>query len=346
MGNSFLTRAVLGGDKRWEELIDRDGVTFRRSRTSLDCTRKFILRYDELDTFYRECFPEDSYLTAQHPNLPLFVDTLDMNPLLSEEIAEYNLQGLASNENFVCKVSYAPWESEDYNSPESPDDPSSTLNNFDLLVGNMNFRTEAMTLPGKVFKWEGSGKDVANNSINPVLMIQLMDFTVSIPQAKFVPLYAVRKNIGRVNSEEFFGAAPETVLYLGTGVRWRHSSDGSRTFDLEHRFSEKRIPSALVSELGNYMGYSSKYGTLPLTSARHGPVAEHDYAFLTAKDGNNPRGEYVYDGEDYVYANSADTVYGWNHYMNPETGEWDVLLSKDDDSKTYKDAPNMKALFA
>lgn len=338
--STFNALAVRGGSQQWEEYAETESPSYSGTRTSLSCQRRFRVPEDDFDAFLAELYPVGQTLTGEHPQRDgLYVDTFTAEPEVGPEAVEA-ATGVVGPQFYEFTVTYTPWESQDLTTGVY--DPGEQ-NNVDLLIGNFNFRVEAMTLPGTGFKWASDNANVKKNELNPVMMIPILDFSLSIPRAPFIPAAAIRANIGKVNETAIWGATAETLLFLGTSARYRFNSLGQKLFDLEHRFSEKRIPNG-STPIGDYMGWASSYATLPVTSVRYGAVSEGDYAFLSQKDGSNLRGEYTYTSGAYVYG-SPTSAYGWNHYMNPDSGEWDKLQSRVDDSLTYKYAPNFNALL-
>lgn len=233
----FLTRVTRDQDAIWQESIDGDSPEFTRSRTDYSSTRKFIVPVSQLDLFNSHCFPDLYGPSGQHPVADaLFVNNWAAKPFHDNDITEF-YPGMSSPSLYMITVNYSPYS---LDAPKIIDFGSDPTIPYNELIGNMGFRTEAMTLPGKAFKWETSTV-VVKEEINPVMMIQLMDFTIATPKTASIPFTAIRDNMGKVNANQFFGGAAETVLYQGTQVGFRFGNDGSRSFELSHQFTEKRI---------------------------------------------------------------------------------------------------------
>lgn len=233
----FSTRVVYGGAKQWAELFDANSPEFNRGRQSFRSQRKFILDYSDLNAFNAECFPDANGLPGRHPNLSdLWVDSWAASPMVGDDPIEY-VDGLATPLKYTATVTYTPLDLQNEQTQDFESDPSEPI---DLLVANMSFRTEAMTLPGESFKWE-SDSSAADEDINPVMMIQLVDFSLQRPRAARIPFTAIRNCVGKVNESRFFGADAETVLYMGAQIGYRFSSNGQRSYEIQHQFTEKRI---------------------------------------------------------------------------------------------------------
>lgn len=239
---AFYTYLTAGGSKTWEELIEPTpspvGEYTRENRT---ITRAFRVPIAQTNALIAECFPTLS-IPGRHPVLTgMYVNRVGFGPMPGETLTEVGNH--SEPENYLISVTYGPLEIGMFGSQNPPTiDPTQPI---DLMIGNISCSMEAVSIPKYTMKWDsddeqcketGTGDDMA-----AYINVPRTQFTVMLPRQSSIPWVAHRVNRGKVNKNQFFGAKPETVLYVGMQVSYRFSNDGSRQFDVEHSFDEKAI---------------------------------------------------------------------------------------------------------
>lgn len=239
---AFLTYLTAGGSKTWEELIEPvQSPVGEYTRENRSITRAFRVPIAQTNALIAECFPTLS-IPGQHPVVGgMYVNKVGFGPMPGELLTENGNHSEPAN--YLVSVTYGPLEIGPFGSQNPPTfDPTQPI---DLIIGNISATTEAVSIPKYTLKWDsddsqcketGTGDEMA-----AYIIVPRTQFTVMLPRQSSIPWAAHRANRGRVNGADFFGAEPETVLYVGMQVSYRFSSDGSRQFDIEHSFDEKLI---------------------------------------------------------------------------------------------------------
>jgi hypothetical protein len=132
------------------------------------------------------------------------------------------------------------------NGEGDPEDPQ----NIAYMSESVSISAQVMTvsksdgaaIPKPAWKWSG-GADITLD--DPVQLVQIIGtaqwnltrkFVPSIPRAKIFDA------IGKVNNAAYAGLDTGTLLYMGCEANRTISTDGTRSWDLGHKFEYRKIP--------------------------------------------------------------------------------------------------------
>ena len=132
------------------------------------------------------------------------------------------------------------------NGEGDPEDPQ----NIAFMSESVSISAQVMTVsksngaaaPAPAWKWE-AGDDIALD--DPVQLVQIngtaqwnltRKFVPNIPRAKILA------SLGKVNNAPYAGLATGTLLYMGCEANRTISTDGTRSWDLGHKFEYREEP--------------------------------------------------------------------------------------------------------
>lgn len=239
---NWLSKVSDIGGADWQELTEpQQSPQMTLTRNGQTIVRYFRIPSADFDDFAADCFdtlPSGALTPRAHPlNSSMLIDTISATPLAPEyDEAESSALSVNVPVDWLATVTYSPWLSDP--SPIAAPDPTNPL---DLYTANLQFGVEVMTIPGYSLKWESTGTAIKAEQVQAILKIPITNFDLLIPRSRVIPWGAIRASRGCVNKSVFWGGAPETILYNGASVSARFYSDGSKTFEISHSFTEKVI---------------------------------------------------------------------------------------------------------
>jgi len=144
-----------------------------------------------------------------------------------------------------CTINYKGEPLEANRDPENdPDTPEGTT-----LSHDREGSVEMMTIPNSGFVWATSGDplpaDVDTGIKIPTTTHRLQWSNVSAP-----PFAAIRLALGGINTDAFFGAAAETLMFTGYSTGITYDGSGSEIYTVEYQFIERRITSHGANGVG------------------------------------------------------------------------------------------------
>ncbi len=195
-------------------------------------TRRGKVNWADVDAIYAEALPSAPFLPALFPGSNyLYVDSVDIQPLGASVTGhvgtcEENNDGINAPQFGEITVTYKPLP----------------YDSTDRRALTLNFGVELMTIPSSSLYWGNGDKiqrlDLVANIRVPTT--EISDTYNKIPASSYQALLsAVRSNIGKVNSNNFNGAVPETLLFTGTQITFDFDGLGAKTYTASHRFSER-----------------------------------------------------------------------------------------------------------
>jgi len=117
--------------------------------------------------------------------------------------------------------------------PREEDEDGETLLTHTYDVGG-----EFLTLPQSGMRWEG-GDPIKQEDITAGKIVPQVEHQMTWEQVPFVPIAAIRANIGTVNGGPFFGASSESLLFVGAQITRTVTTDGQQPYKVDYRFSER-----------------------------------------------------------------------------------------------------------
>jgi hypothetical protein len=114
---------------------------------------------------------------------------------------------------------------------EEGDYPTTTL--------NLNGGVDMVTRPGSAYKFPSDGLRINHDVGVPV---QTVDFALTMSRLPSVDFALYTSLAGCVNTAEFYGCDPGTVLYQGPGVNGQSTIGGLPSYDVTHQFKFRSIP--------------------------------------------------------------------------------------------------------
>ena len=137
-----------------------------------------------------------------------------------------------------CKISYKT------RTNESPADAGTLLTHTTDVGGDF------MTIPSSGLRWESEPieKAIEEEDMQAGRILPTIEHQMSWDEVSFVPYGAIRNSIGCVNSANWFGAAAETLLFCGASIGREVMTDGSQTYKIDYKFTERPI----VTDTGTF----------------------------------------------------------------------------------------------
>jgi len=134
-------------------------------------------------------------------------------------------------------VSYEGRQLEGNQDPDNdPETPSGTFLSHDREAS-----IEMMTIPNHGFVWSTAPKDPLPADIDTAIKIPTITHRLTWSNVTEPPWAALREKIGCINTNAFFGAEPETVLFVGYSSQIDYDTDGVALYTLVYEFVERNI---------------------------------------------------------------------------------------------------------
>ena len=217
--------AVSGGSIDYEDVAGMS-PKLTTDRSGRVISRVGIIDWDDANSLIAECFPPAPALPGVYPaNSYLYCDSLEIEPMF-DGMQTGTSGGIANYTHARASITYKMLEYE----------------SSDLLTRKYSFSTESMMLPASGVRWQGDavGKNIESEDVSAMMLIPMTEHSITFNRATSVPFTAIRANIGMVNDGAFEGAADQTLLFMGAEVSFTFSSDGTLSWTVEYKFSEKR----------------------------------------------------------------------------------------------------------
>lgn len=351
-------------------VMDRDGGSARRT---------FKIAWADIGRAILEVFPGALFgypYTASIPGFPwlraqkMSIDPFDPNNPTGTGQRMNTYPGGAK-----VVVDYAPNKWPDSDMKDGPDEGE--LQDITFLEQKVNFGGEYLTWPNNGVRWEkdtdgettystgGGGNGVGEKKfqviedINVGIVIPTIEHTMTWKFVAFPPWQGIRNCLGKVNSVAHMNCQPETLLFNGCTAERTYSTQGSPTWSLEYRISEKCYNYPLQVERGlsgpiitaGGTGYSvgdrlsfkggigkSAVVTVTTVNAITGAVtgvaiaSRGRYTTIPTRpnavfsETGSGSGCSISDGFNWRSLQSAQ---GWNHFLRPNTGRFERMVRKD-----------------
>ena len=221
-------------------------------QTSRSGEEELMLSWGSIDSFISESLPPPLViggfvLHAPRRTMPgypyLFTESIRIEPWDSS--VPGGCDDIPSSQWAKASVSYKTIENED----EDEQDPET------FLTHRISIGAEFLTLPKQAARWHGEegeedaeipkGEDIPFSKLIPTAEHQFTWKQVVSP-----PFTAIRNAIGKTNSVPIFGAATETLLFLGVDAQREFTSDGQKPWTLDYRFSERLVKDGGIRVIG------------------------------------------------------------------------------------------------
>lgn len=268
-------------------------------------------------------------------------------------------------------VSYAPNKYPDADYKDGPD--GGDLSDITFLEQKVTFGGEYLTWPNNGVRWEknedgtinyeaggaGDKKFTVFEDINVGVVIPTIEHSLNWNYILVPPWTGIRNCIGKVNSAPFLGAAVETLLFTGCSASRTYSTQGSPTWKLEYRISEKCYNAPLIAGRGlsgplivapglgyavgdkvGFVGGVGKQAVAVVTAINviNGAItgiaisAIGSYSTIPAR----PNAVKTLTGigagatlTDPFNAIIPPVAQGWNHFLRPPGGQFERMVRRD-----------------
>ena len=249
------SRVTLNGSYNWEEILSPGSYPKMKFTVGkgLTISRAFKVPSSDIVAFGNEVCNATTISDGQHPVFTqCYIVDVDIDPFNGgDNTIPYcqSSEGIVEPLFYTCVVNYEPLvlNIETNQKPENS-------NGADLYEGTVNVTSEVMLSGASAYSWEGETVRIGEDSQIPKV-IPIIDREIRIPRATVIPWTAIRACVGCVNSIAYFGALPQTVLYLGANISFKRAFDGTMTYGLNHKFKEK----AWLTELDGVAGWNHFY---------------------------------------------------------------------------------------
>jgi hypothetical protein len=226
-------KAIQGGTINVYDLPGSPKI--RAGRDTRESDRRVTFDWASIDALISELFPVAPALPGAYPGVSyLYADTAtfgtnspDPMPSCGGSVATYS-----GSESGMAEIQYRTLS---YDGEDA--DPS------DLLSRRYSIGGEFMSLPSNQVRWEyqAPGETVQQEDISAGQVIPTIEHVISFHRLTSIPFAAIRANVGHLNDGVFEGAEDGCLMYLGAEIGFKLSTDGSISWTLEHRFSERAI---------------------------------------------------------------------------------------------------------
>jgi hypothetical protein len=229
----------LGGSPKFE--VHGDGST---------AERRGLVAWNELDALVADIFPPSlaggpggQQPGAAFPTRPhLRAEAIQIQPFGERIIGPDTTQAFESTAQYdhaLVVVRYA--------TPKSPQDDVESQDDGDpvpFLRHRWTIGGELLSLPTAGLEW-AAVPDLVPEDVNASLFVPTIEHEISLPRVLDPPFAAIRDRVGTVNDTAISfstGAIQaETLLFLGAQLERSVLSDGQRAWELNYRFSERRV---------------------------------------------------------------------------------------------------------
>lgn len=209
-------------------------------RDAWSATEVYRMYWDaNLDLFIEESFPSPVWISLTllyplprtMPGFPwLYTKSVKIEPFIDDKPGGPSALGAAYIHTARVTIQY-----------ETLDREEETVDSKTFLSHKISIGGEFLTLPASGFKWEGTTKIVQNEDIGGGKLIPTAEHQFTWDLVPNPPFAAIRAAVGGVNNATFFGAAAETLLFLGAEMERQFTTDGLSPWKLDYRFSERLL---------------------------------------------------------------------------------------------------------
>ncbi len=355
-------------------VMDRDGGS---------AVRTVRVAWSDIGRVILEVFPGALFgypYTASVPGFPwLRAQKMSIDPWNPEHPSGHDPVMNTYPGGAKITVEYAPNKFPDNDQSDGP--AGNSLQDITFLEQKINFGGEYLTWPNNGVRWEnnvngaelraylpgGGGGQVPAvpeknfqvfEDIQVGVVIPTIEHTLNWKYVRFPPWVGIRNCIGKVNIEPFMGCHIETLLFSGASASRTYSTQGSPTWSLEYRLTEKcyNAPVRNTLGLGNVQvttaGTGYAIGDRLRFVGGNGTPSEFRVTALFGASGILAveiinRGAYytVPDRPNRVFSVTGmgsgaeisgafnfvrqEPAFGWNHFLRPQTGKFERMVRKD-----------------
>lgn len=285
-------------------------------------------------------------------------------------------------------VDYTPYKWPDRDATDTPAGANSDIQDVTFLEHKINFGGEYLTWPNNGVRWAKSADDAETfdplsgkvdaakadklfkvfEDVNVGITIPTIEHSLTWNYVRFPPWQGIRNCLGKVNSAVHMNCQPETLLFTGATAERTYSTQGSPTWKLEYRMSEKclnyplrtrfKLVNLVVTagglgyEVGDTLAFTGGTGKWAevavdtvnaVTGAVTGASFRDPGAYFTVP--TRPQAVATITGMGAGCSLSAgfrvkdvEPAEGWNHFLRPETGRFEKMVRKDGTS-IYRGVP-------
>lgn len=354
-------------------VMDREGGSAKRT---------IKVAWSDIGRAILEVFPGAAFgypYTAAVPGFPwLRASRMSIDPWNPEGMTGNNESMNTYPSGAKIVVDYTPYKWPDRDATDTPAGANSDIQDVTFLEHKINFGGEYLTWPNNGIRWafDTSGEqsyeynkgkvDAAKldikfkvfEDVNVGITIPTLEHSLTWNYVRFPPWNGLRNCLGKVNSVKHMNCVPETLLFTGATAERTYSTQGSPTWKLEYRMSEKimnyplrlrfKLINLIVTAGGagyavgdrvSFTGGTGKWATVLVTAINvNGAITGAQFidsgAYFTVPV--RPQSVATETGIGIGAAMSAgfrvkdtEPAEGWNHFLRPETGRFEKMVRKD-----------------
>lgn len=235
--SSPVTLEELEGSPKFQ--FSKDGASATRT-----CKMNWSQIQAMVDSYFGQTIPAGRgvlrFNQASMPGFPqMVVETIGIEPF-DDVAATYSAGGAITHTYARVTINYktVPWDRDENNKSDDPDRPEGTY-----LTHTVTHGSEMMTLPAAGWKWQGSGKKLPDD-MNVGMLIPTEEHSFSWKSVPKPPFNSITDLVGKVNSVSFSGKAAETMMFIGATASRQMTTDGTRAWTLDYKFSGRAIKHA------------------------------------------------------------------------------------------------------
>lgn len=197
----------------------------------------------------------------------LFLDSIAVEPFDPELVCANDGDGVATSSYARCTLNY---KTPSFDAPDEqgqdPEDPPQPF-----LTHSLNSTVTAMTSGNWGLRWEEDGFEghkLVPEGVNPSINIIIMEHTLEWKNVPFPPWNAIRSNLGKVNTADFLGADPETILFAGINGHREYNVKGDKQWQLTYQMHQRIIHPVFQfgtgsNKVGKHPGWNHSYRDNP-----------------------------------------------------------------------------------
>lgn len=230
---------------------DFDGSpTFSVSKTAASATRQLRMDWPDINTAIEDLFglvfvAGTGVVRGDIHTFPgkpwLLLDSMDIVPFDKANPQTFDANGMPTFKKALATLKYktVPWDQDDDSNEDDPDTPEGTYLTHRISLGG-----DMLTLSESGLEWENNNddgkKDVAAD-VAPGMLIPTREHQFTWHFVPSPPWDAMRDAYGKLNTNLQYGAAAETLMFLGADAERDVTIDGARAWTLDYRFQERAL---------------------------------------------------------------------------------------------------------
>lgn len=354
-------------------VMDRDGGSARRV---------IKVPWSDIGRAILEVFPGAAFgypYTASVPGFPwLRASRMSIDAWNPEHPTGSNEEMNTYPGGAKIAIDYTPYKWPDSDATDTPAGANSDIQDVAFLEHKINFGGEYLTWPNNGVRWNSDTEETVEYSpnsgrvdpekadklfkvfedVNVGITIPTIEHSLNWNYVRFPPWTGIRNCLGKVNEVLHMGCAPETLLFTGATAERTYSTQGSPTWKIEYRLSEKCLnyPLRIRYKLRNlgivaggagyaagdkvtFTGGTGKWATVLVTAVNGiGAITAANFidvgAYFTVPARPNAVGTVTGEGAGATLSagfrvRDTEPAHGWNYFLRPETGRFEKMVRKD-----------------